>query len=118
MGRILCKPCNADFGKQFEKPISDLYAAGRFRDPDVQELIYRWAIKTALTLATMSNIEYPPWLWKIVDGHRAPPTLHMFHILIPAPPDPGYVHSDGLPAVHARGVCVHIHIRQPDVRDR
>lgn len=93
VGRILCEPCNTAFGKQFEKPISDLYAAGRFRDPDVQELIYRWAIKTALTLAAMSNIEYPSWLWKVVDGHRAPPTLHMFHILVPAPPDPGYVYT-------------------------
>lgn len=93
VGRILCPACNGHFGDAFEARICKLYAEGKFHDPHHQELICRWALKTALTLTSMSNIQPPAWMWQVVDGQPSPPTLHTYHLRIPALPDRGYLYS-------------------------
>ncbi|SHS15477.1 Uncharacterised protein [Mycobacteroides abscessus subsp. abscessus] len=93
VGRILCPECNGHFGDRFEIPISKLYGEGKFRDPQYRQLVGRWALKTALTLTSMSNLSTPSWLWKVVDGQTAPSTLHIYHLVVPAEPHRGYIYS-------------------------
>lgn len=93
VGRIACVDCNTGFGRGLEIPVSALYAAGQFRDPEYDGLVYRWALKTALMLSAMSNIAFPAWLWRVVDGQKPPDTLHLFRILVPALPDGGYLYT-------------------------
>lgn len=93
VGKILCPDCNAHFGDTFEARVSTLYADGKFHDPHLQVLVCRWALKTALTLSSMSNIHPPAWMWQVVDGHQPPPTLHTYHFRVPARPERGYLYS-------------------------
>ncbi|NGX08690.1 hypothetical protein UI24_16320 [Mycobacteroides franklinii] len=93
VGRILCPQCNGHFGDQFEIPISKLYGEGKFRDPRYRQLVGMWALKTALTLTSMSNIATPSWMWKVLDGQAAPATLHIYHLAVPAELHRGYLFS-------------------------
>lgn len=92
VGLITCPDCNGGF-RAMEKAVSEVHAAGLFRDSAYEALIYLWSLKTALMLTAMSNIMFPAWMWHVVDGRTPPDTLHMFRINIAEPDNGGYLYT-------------------------
>ncbi|SKH67062.1 Uncharacterised protein [Mycobacteroides abscessus subsp. bolletii] len=76
--KILCKPCNAAFGAELEEPVAALYDSGMLDDPAHRALVTRWAVKTAIMLSSVSNVQIPQELFDFVEGHNADSSVAVY----------------------------------------
>lgn len=57
--RVLCDPCNAQFKRCFEDPVSAMFAADTVAAKASRDIVSRWAAKTAAMLAHATYTQVP-----------------------------------------------------------